>query len=253
MASKGLEAITTGGPVRVGAQTDDVNVDDAGIDQWELKASRRALANLRTLLYGQPMIDLLQAQIDEADSKLTQYLAESDGKYTGTRVVLTVEGLKIEQFIPVLRSILGAAAADDDEGRRKASIDFLFPTHPEHYSLPIKGVGVIETMGGIPTRSFPAFAPPEEVPDFVSALIDKSYDISMTGKAGLEDGTIFTYVLQEYKDTLAGMEVSLRIWYPAACPPEYVKEHSEHYAVEFRNGCRMAAAALPPAPVPQIR
>ena len=104
--------------------------------------------------------------------------------------------------------------------------------------------GAIETMGGLPTRSHPAFVKPGDVPSFVSDLIDKNYDLSIVGAATLEDGTIFTYVLQEYKDTEQGLQASLRIWYPAACPPEYVIEHAEHYAVEFRNGARLAAAAL---------
>jgi hypothetical protein len=55
--------------------------------------------------------------------------------------------------------------------------------------------------------------------------------------------TFTTYVLQQFKDIEDGMEANLRIWCPAACPPIYLEEHAEHYAVEFRNGCRMAAAA----------
>ncbi|MCQ9389583.1 hypothetical protein NQ038_13135 [Brevibacterium sp. 50QC2O2] len=66
----------------------------------------------------------------------------------------------------------------------------------------------------------------------------------MTGAATLEDGSVFTYVLQEYKDTDEGMNVSLRIWYPAAAPAAYTEEHAYHYAVEFRNGARLAAARL---------
>jgi hypothetical protein len=243
MTNKGLEAIASNEHVQVGATTDDAKVDDAGIDQWELKASRRALSNLRTLLYGQPMLDLLQDQIDEADRQLGRYLAESDGKYIGTRVVLAIRGLKTNDFIPVIRRAFEALGGSPEETKR-LSVDFVFPVHPEHYGLPIGRLGIVETMGGLPTRSHPVLAPPEEVPDFVSSLIDKTYDISMVGKGALNDGAVFTYVLQEYKDTADGMEASLRIWYPAACPPAYVKEHSEHYAVEFRNGCRIAAAEL---------
>jgi hypothetical protein len=53
-----------------------------------------------------------------------------------------------------------------------------------------------------------------------------------------------TYVLQQFKDTDAGMEANMRIWYPAGCPPIYLEEHAEHYTIEFRNGCRLAAATL---------
>ena len=51
------------------------------------------------------------------------------------------------------------------------------------------------------------------------------------------------YVLQQYKDTDDGMIADLRIWYPSAGASYYLKVHAEHYAVEFHNGIKMAAAA----------
>lgn len=244
MTTTPTQAISDTTLTAVTATTPAATVDDSGIDEWELAASRRILANLRTLLAGQPMLDLVNDQVEESDRQLKSYVEQSHGEFTGTRVLLNVTGIHVQQFMPTVRAMMGGAASPDPAVRRAALI-MAFAAHPEHYAMAPGGrPGVIETMGGLPTRSFPAFVQPDQVPGFVSTLIDSSYDLSTVGAADLVDGTMFSYVLQEYRDTVDGMEVSLRIWYPAACPPAYVEEHAQHYAVEFRNGARLAAAAL---------
>lgn len=117
--------------------------------------------------------------------------------------------------------------------------------HPEHYTLPAEGVGVVETMGGFPTLTRVSVLPKDETPDFISELVDPSYEFVNAGQGVLDDGTtIQSYVLQQFKDTDTGLEANLRIWYPAAAPASDIEEHLRHYTVEFRNGCRLAAAQL---------
>jgi hypothetical protein len=224
--------------IRVVADTPHGQADDQRIDAWELKAAKRALANLRELLYGQPMRDLLREQIEESDRRLKRYLADSHGEFAMTQVILRATGLKSADFFATVRAAL-AAVDGAPEQVQEYVIRNVFPMHPEHYTLPPYR-GVVETMGGIPTRS--RVIPTQDVPAFITQLIDESYPTRLTGAAELDDGTLFTYVLQQLKDTDDGMEANLRIWYPAACPPIYLEEHAEHYAVEFRNGLRMAAA-----------
>ncbi|MCB0911001.1 MAG: hypothetical protein KDB60_05215 [Propionibacteriaceae bacterium] len=244
MTTTPTQAVSDPTLTAVTATTPDATVNDTGIDEWELAASRRILANLRTLLDGQQMLDLIKDQVDESDRQLKEYIEQSHGEFTGTQVILQVSGIHVQQFMPTVQAMMGGAASPDP-AVRGAALTMAFAAHPEHYAMAPGGrPGVIETMGGLPTRSFPAFVQPDQVPDFVSDLIDSSYDLSTVGAADLADGTMFSYVLQEYRDTADGMQVSLRIWYPAACPPAYVEEHAQHYAVEFRNGARLAAAAL---------
>lgn len=96
----------------------------------------------------------------------------------------------------------------------------------------------------MPTLTFPGFVGDDaEIPDFTRPLIDPSYDVSKVGKGLLRDGSVQSYVLQQFRDVDGGIEASLHIWYPAACPDSVVEEHLQDYAVEFRNGCRMVAAA----------
>lgn len=222
------------------AQTPFGTVDDTDIDRWELQASRRILGNLRTRLAGAPMLDLIHDQVEEADRVMKRYVEESHGEFRGTRIVMTIGGLSVQELLASIRAAMGGAASTDPQVR-EAALQHMFEAHPEHYAMPEGGAGVIETMGGLPTRSRPAFVAPQSAPAFVVDLIDPAYQVSTVGAATLDDGTVFTYVLQEYRDTPEGMEASLRIWYPAAAPQDYLDEHAQHYAVEFRNGARFAA------------
>lgn len=241
----GREIIATDHGVTVTGMNVKGEFDDGTIDAWELKASRRALANLRELLLGQAMLDLLAPQLDEADDLHRQYLAESNGEFTPCNVVLRIKGLHLGELIdPGGMTAAVAGAGGTPEQKKAFQIGKLFPQHPEHYAVPEGYTGVVETMGGIPTRSQVKPADPEQVPDFVKNLVDDSYPVRVFGYGELDDGTFHTWALQQFKDTEDGLEANLRIFYPAACPPEYVDEHAEHFAVEYRNSVRLAAAAL---------
>ena len=212
------------------------SADDTGIDGWELEAARGVLMNLRELLYGQPMFDLIGAQIAESDNLLRQYVAESKGQFKGTQVIVKIKGLKLSEFLTVLQSAL--APQTSPEAKRAAALE-MFKAHPEHYASDPGSFGIVETMGTLPTRSHPAYV--QSAPPFITAHLDQSYSLRNMGAATIADGTVFTYVLQQFKETADGMEANLRIWYPAAAPAIYLEHHSRHYAVEFRNGARMAA------------
>jgi hypothetical protein len=239
MTTTGRAALATDQGLTISAKTVHGRVDDRGIDAWDLKAARRALDNLKELLYGPAMRELLKAQIEDSDKNLKQYLGASNGEFSQTQVIVTAAGITMAEFLPTLRAAVSAVDGSS-EHLRQVAFDFLFPTHPEHYALPPYR-GVVETMGGLPTRS--RVMGISGAPDFVTGCADDSYPVRLLGAAEIDDGTVFTYVLQQFKDTENGMQADLRIWYPAACPPVYLDEHAEHYAIEFRNGLRLAAAA----------
>ena len=242
MTSNGYRALLSDHGVSASYRTIHGPADDTRVDEWELKASRRALANLRELLYRQPMFDLLKDQLAEAERLHRSYLAESNGEWAETEVRLHATGMTTEEFVPGIMAIL-ANTAGTEEDRRSMAFAMSFPLHPEHYAVP-PFAGVAETMGGIPTLT--RVARDENPPEFVLARMDESYSLRAPGKGELEDGTPHSYVLQQFRDidsgARAGIEASLRIWYPAACPPVYLEEHAEHYAVESRNLLRLVAA-----------
>ena len=237
------EILATNQDVQVRAATDIGDADDATIDGWELAASRRALGNLRTLLNGRPMLDLIADQVDASTSRYRRYASESEGRFRGGHVLLTLTGITVKELFSMVSRLMKDAGGTA-EAREAASLEFLFPSHPEHYGLAAGSVGVVETMGGSPTLTHVSVIDPEEAPEDVRSHMDPSYDVSTVGRGLLDDDeTVQSYVVQQFKDTDDGMVADLWIFYPQAAPASDVEEHLRHYAVEFRNGARLAAAA----------
>ena len=237
------EVLSTNQGVQVRATSDVGSADDATIDGWELAASRRALGNLRTLLNGKPMLDLIADQVDESTARYRRYAEESGGRFRGGYVLLTLTGITVKELFTMVSRLMKDAGGTD-EARKAASLGFLFPSHPEHYTLAPDSTGVIETMGGSPTLTHVSMIDPEDAPEDIRSHLDPSYDVSTVGRGLLnDDETVQSYVVQQFKDTDDGMVADLWIFYPQAAPASDIEEHLRHYAVEFRNGARLAAAA----------
>lgn len=63
----------------------------SSIDAFELRAARRALFNLKTLLCGQPMLDLIQAQILQSDKYFHSITEKSQNEWKECRVEIHVD------------------------------------------------------------------------------------------------------------------------------------------------------------------
>lgn len=243
---EGSAAVSHDQGLTITADTVHGVVDDAGLDQWELEASRRALGNLRTLLYGQPMLDLLKDQLDAHDEQYRGYVAASNDEWSGCHVTLRADGITLDEALPIIAesmAAMGATGASGFEDKRDAVESVIFPIHPEHYSV-LEEVGGVETMGGVPFRTLLYRCDPEDAPNWLTSRMDDSYDLSNVGRSTLVDGTPHTWVMQQFKDTDTGVEFDLHVWYPKACPPEYVEEHSQHFPLEVRGLLRIAAAKI---------
>ena len=205
------------------------------VDKFEHKAAMRTAMNLRTLLYEDAMLKLVAPQLEKSYSVNKKYCDDSNGEFNYGHLVLEVSGLNVQEFMGTLRAVYAVNEGSDDEKGKKAA-ELFFASHPEHYA---SSGGCIELMGGLPTFTKPVPMPIEQAPDFVKKFEDESFSVRTAGQGPLKDDTPFTYVLQQYKDISNGMTADLYIWYPSACPDNYVEEHIEHYAVEFRNGCKL--------------
>ncbi|WP_137628144.1 hypothetical protein [Lactiplantibacillus daowaiensis] len=211
--------------------------DDEQIDLWELTAANRAVTNLRKLLYEDKMLALLKNELAESFTLNKKYADTSDNDFNYGQLILQIEGITSEILIESVTKLMNAVKGSTNQAR-DMMFEQTFVVHPEHYAL---GGGNIETMGGHPVLTKPMPTPINMMPKFIRQFVDDTqYAIVTAGSGPLQDDTPFTYVLQQYKNTDNGMEANLMIWYPANCPDNYVEEHIEHYAVEFRNGCRMA-------------
>lgn len=205
-------------------------VSSNDVDSWELKASRRALKNLKTLLAGQQMLDLLAPQIAEADAYYKEIITKSNGEYKESRIDLKAKGLKVADFMDWWKEWMGELS--NPEIKQKTFLETMVPAHPEHYALPPYPSGIVETIGEHIARVQikPIFDPPA----FVKAYGDPSYQ-PLSAIGTLDDGSVLFYILQELRDCPEGSEFRLRLLFPAAAPQVFFEEHAEHLAVEFRS------------------
>ena len=212
------------------------------VDLLELKASRRALLNLRTLLHGEPMRKLIGEQMEAADKRWKELLAASKGAWREVRLDMGVEGFSATQMVQTLAALQSQAAGGN--GKDEFTIKFMYPMHPEHYTTPDNEVGgIIETLGAMPTRLILAPRQLDEMPDFVQKVADESYPLKQVAEGQLDDGTTVGYLFHQYKDTPTGCDLIFRGFGPAAAPDFFIEEHEEHFAVEFRNFIRNLAAS----------
>lgn len=205
------------------------------IDAWELKVARRALQNLKTLIGNQQMLDLLDKQIQEGDKYFKGLIAESKGRFKESRVDFKANGLKSYQFLELFKIV---DTKETSDGIRRFYLDVMAPAHPEHYALGPYPIGIVETIGEHICRA--RLDNTVEVPEFVKAYGDPSYDTKLPVTCYLDDGTVFFYGFQEIRNTEEGCEFRIRIIFPAAAPQILFDEHTEHLAIEWRSWIALA-------------
>lgn len=210
-------------------------VSSNDVDSWELKASRRALRNLKTLLAGQPMLNLLKPQIEEADAYYKEIIDKSKGQYKESRIDLKANGITVASFLDWWGEWM--QELQDEEKKVETFLETMVPAHPEHYALPPYPSGVVETIGEHIARV--QIKPVFDLPDFVRAYGDSSYK-PLSAIGTLEDGGVLFYILQELRDCEGGCQFRLRLLFPAAAPQVFFDEHAEHLAVEFRQFITLA-------------
>ena len=188
-------------------------IPTTSIDTWELKASRRALKTLKTLLSNQAMLSLLAPAIEEADIYYKNIINRSNSEYKESRIDLKARGLKVADFMDWWKEWM--ADLQNSDIKQNTFLATMVPAHPEYYALPPYPSGVVETIGEhIARKQIELIFDPSA---FVRAYGDPSYQpLSATGT--LENGNILFYILQELRDCDEGSELRLRLLFPAAAP-----------------------------------
>ncbi|KAJ5662065.1 uncharacterized protein N7477_009681 [Penicillium maclennaniae] len=219
------------------------------LDQ-ELNTARIGALSLRIQLYGQDgqaLNNLLKKETANATQFLTACANNSNGTFRDGHVKIIVSGkLTSAMIMPFLAPLLsGAGIAAPSPTIQEIIEGFFFPSHPEHYQLYLGSItGITETIGGIPTRFYLDVLP--QPPDFVMQYRDLSYTVGIAGRGHLDNGknTTISWTLQQFKQANDGIDISLRVWYPIACPDNYVHDHLEHLCIEYRNALHLIAALL---------
>lgn len=229
------------------AVADPVGFVSASEVTEQLNQARASVLNLKEQLFGddgQALHALLTDETDTAYDRIKNCTDASNGTFTEGYVTMEVTGQASTSLdVYSVQAMFNVSNDMPPSAAKQFTEDFLFPAHPEHYRLlTTGGIGITETWGGIPTRAYlDALAIP---PPFVIKELDLSYEIGISarGYLGDADKTTVTWILQQYRQTSYGLEFNLRVWYPSACPAEYVHDQVEHLCVEYRNGLHLLAA-----------
>ncbi|KAI1084723.1 hypothetical protein F5B20DRAFT_522981 [Whalleya microplaca] len=211
------------------------HVTSSQVDSFELNAARRAMKNLKSLLGGQKMYDLIRQQVEEGDAYYKDIIAKSNGQWRECRTDMHVKGITATQVQENRKrhivSMTGESQSLDD--KNAAGLGMILPAHPEHYLVPLYDEGIVEVIGEHMARvRIKAFT---EVPSFVMEYSDPAYPFKKPTIGELEDGTALFYILHEFRDTEDGCDLTLRLLFPTAAPEVWFEEHAQHLAIEFRS------------------
>ena len=207
------------------------------IDAWELKASRRALLNFKTLLQDQQILALLEEQIQQGDAYFKSLISQSNGNFKEARVDFNVPGLKASKFLGWFERL-----GSRELTKSQRFHEIMAPSHPEHYSLGPYEIGVVETIGRYICRM--RVDTKSEVPQFVKEYGDSSFTTKLPVTCYLDDGTVFLYGYQEIREDQHGCKFRIRILFPTASPQLLIDEHIEHLAIEFRYWIEAAMRSI---------
>ncbi len=211
--------------------------NEAGNAQdFEVAASRRALAILKTRLGEEAIYKLLQADIEATDQFWRDVVAKSVGgemiPSTTHVLVQSNDGLTTGNFVAWFASDAGGP-------------DKLIRGHPEHY---VNRVGsdpaepgalsatIVEAWAGKITRfRIPRYGMPDrDKSPFLQALPD--YPVQLSGVPVLDDGTAFAVVHNSFRDREGGgLEALLTVWVPSVTPEDVMEGIRQHQAIEWVN------------------
>jgi uncharacterized protein len=197
---------------------------------WELFFARRALAKLKSRLGRERLRELLKPDTDETSEQITQWLAQSDGKWRPSVTELSISGLSAAEFVAYFVSVR------DQEPK-------MLVAQPEHFVIAAAGedlLEVIENIGPYISRFWTRFTGDEEAVD--DLLPD--YPIRIVGHYLSADGRVEGHVLHQFRETDEGFDAHLAIYYPGAVTEEVLEGHRQHLAVEFTNWIAAAAQSL---------
>ncbi len=213
-----------------GAVTDDRRLTDADIRGVELDRARHALAYLKGKLGNEATRALLDDDLRTMQAKVRAWVEASEGAWQSASLRLVVPGPSAEAF----QRWYVEAMANAREAELRAG-------HPEHFvSHPMSGrVEVIENIGetALPWRVF--YRPLPE--DFAYPT---AWDPGYALHHGMEildaDGLRVGFSMRQSRDADDGLHLHFTTHLPRAAPPELVRRHLSHFAVEFRNWTQAA-------------
>lgn len=200
---------------------------------WELFFARRALANLKSRLGQQALLELLEPDTAASAETLKAWADSSRGQWRPAATQLQFHGISAGEFVSYFMSITGEQPK-------------LLAAQPEHFVLAEAGNGpshvirVVENLGRYISDFYITFTGEDQA----VAELAPDYPTRMVGTVALADGTTIGHALHQFRETTDGFDALLAIYFPAAAPEEFIEGHRQHLAVEFTNWIVGAAESL---------
>ena len=212
-------------PFQARAVLDDRPLADADIRGLELGRARHALAYLKGKLGNEATRALLDDDLRTMQAKVRGWVEASGGAWRSASVRLVVPGPSAAAF----QRWYVDAMANAREAELRAG-------HPEHFvSHPLPGrVEVIENIGEteLPWRVFYRSLPE----DFAYPMPwDRSYALHYGMEILDADGLRVGFSMRQSRDDDDGLHLHFTTHLPKAAPPDLVRRHLNHFAIEFRN------------------
>ncbi len=219
-------------PFQARAVVDDRSLTDADIQGLELDRARHVLAYLKGKLGNEATRALLDDDLRTMQAKVRGWVEASEGAWRSASVCLVVPGPSAEAF----QQWYVDAMANAREAELRAG-------HPEHFvshPLPTR-VEVIENIGetALPWRVFYRSLPEDfAYPTPWDPVYALHHGMEILDADGLRVG----FSMRQSRDADDGLHLHFTTHLPRAAPPELVRRHLHHFAVEFRNWTRAAGA-----------
>lgn len=218
-------------PLLISYVAGGIHATKVDVDSWELRAARRALTNLKSLLSPSQILELIEPQIQTGDAYYKSLISASNNQWRECRTDLHIKGISATQVQEARKKWL--------QQPREEMLKIILSIHPEHYAWPpYEGEGIVEVIGEHMARL--RIKVTSDVPDFVMQYGDPEYPFKKPTVLELDDGTVFSYILHEFRNTDLGCDIILRTLFPSEAPEVFFKEHAEHFAIEFRAGVTAA-------------
>jgi len=216
--------------LRAAAVIGEEQLTNRDIRDLELERARHALVYLKRKLGNDAMRGLLEDDLQAMTAQVRDWVEASDGAWQSGSLKLTVPGPSARVF----QAWYVNAMAEGHEAELRAG-------HPEHFvSHPVPGkVEVVENIGEteLPWRVFYRSLPEDF--DFPMPW-DPGYSLHCGMEILDSDGLRVGYSMRQSRDAKDGLHLQFTTHLPKAAPPELVRRHLNHFAIEFRNWTRAA-------------
>lgn len=196
----------------------------------ELARARGALAFLKAKIGNERMQELLKAELRQTADRTSEWARLSEGGFQTGVLELVVPGPNAHAFHRFFMQMMKENGQSD-----------LRAAHPDHFmNVPLGGTGkVIENVGGDDLPWFIQLEFTDDPARFPSPWND-DYPERLGAIISNMDGVLIGSAMHEMRDGDDGTHIRLTINLPKAAPPELVRGHLEHFAVEFSNWTRRA-------------